>query len=390
MQLRRTLFGLFVGILGVGGLLSACATSAELGNDDDENSPLEAGAGENDQPKKDSGPATPPKGSSSSSSSSSGGSSGGSSSGGSGSSSGGSSGWLEAPNAGEPCDVITREYVRSCGLCGKEKAVCGPGDGGAGVIFPYGPCEGEVEDGCYPDTEEGNIDCGYCGKQTRKCNNSCKWTTTTCSGQVTIQEKCMPGTTQMSNQFCTDKASLDTWTCNGPESPQRCQWSVPNNCVPVVYPSINAPTTLGGQTSASISVANQTLRSRPAACAANAALADRRGAVTEIRNTTGNAIKVDIWVSPKSTGYNDKVNDRQVHVYLNAPPATDDLLKACQTTNDTCGTDANKTWLNNADTCSKDVSIPAFGKIWVLSSSYYELDPGQTPSVIALGVRRVL
>lgn len=386
MHLRRAVFGLFVGAIGAAGLVSACAVSAELGSDDDDNEVLEAGAP--DPGSKSDGSASPPKGSSSGSSggkssSSSGGSSGtqsGSSSS-SGGSSSGSSGVLTGPEEGTLCTEPGRVYTRSCGLCGKQKATCFPGATAAEMLVTaYDECSDEVVDGCAPGTVEQASACGFCGTRTRTCSNTCKWNAGACTGEQTTAAKCTLGTTRIESAGCPAGEYL-TWTCregDGPSDANRCTWLAPpvSECAAPVFPYVNAPA-LNATSTRDIGIVDQTLANRPngsSGTCTTSTTGDRWRAITEIRNTTASTIKVEV---SAPTGV-----DRILASYT-SPPVSEATIVGCQRFNDSClGAVAG------ADAClagTTVLSIPANGKTWVLSADWLQ----RSATAYTLTVKRV-
>ena len=395
MQLRRAFFGFLVSAVGAAGLVSACATSAELGDGDGDegNGSLEAGAPAPGPDKKD-GAASPPRNSSTSSGGSSSGGSGGTRDGGSssgGSSSGGSSSGAPAPEAGAPCSEPARVYTRACGLCGKQSATCFPAaDPVNQVVTAYSECADEVVDGCAPGTIEAAAACGFCGTQSRTCSNSCKWTNGACTGQQTSPAKCMAGSTKIEGLGCPSGQYL-TWTCREGTSPtdvNRCTWVAPDVslCAAPNYPFLNAPTVVDATTTFAITSAAQTKMARPqsAFSCAGTETVERYAVVTEVRNTTSSAIKVDIFASPKRDGFMDP-NDRVMFVYTTIPPIDQASVLACTKANDDCGL-TTPSYLADAESCVRATTIPANGKVWVLTSAFDDI---AAPVVGTLSVRRV-
>ena len=137
-----------------------------------------------------------------------------------------------APKPGDMCpagvqvnDVISRR----CGKCGTQSALCDTGR----IVGAYGACSNEKTnaDACLPG-EVIVSECGFCGYQVKRCDNTCAYTEGACLNQVAggctkgevtyIEGLCGPATVPPSAPTDVRKQ-----TCS-----QTCQKGTPEACAP--------------------------------------------------------------------------------------------------------------------------------------------------------------
>jgi hypothetical protein len=99
------------------------------------------------------------------------------------------------PEPGDPCTTVDEIVQRSCGMCGKQEAICETTDDGL-KWSGYDACKGETGTCVAGDTRP----CGNCGVQT--CSQYCSWQT--CSGEP--QNACTPGGVELVTAGCPDNA----------------------------------------------------------------------------------------------------------------------------------------------------------------------------------------
>lgn len=137
-----------------------------------------------------------------------------------------------APKMGDMCPPGVQEndvIARRCGKCGTQSALCGP----ARVVGAYGSCLNEKAnaDACLPG-EVIVSECGFCGYQVKRCDNTCAYTEGACLNQVAggctkgevtyIEGLCGPATVPPSAPTDVRKQ-----TCS-----QTCQKGTPEPCAP--------------------------------------------------------------------------------------------------------------------------------------------------------------
>ncbi|RYG17993.1 hypothetical protein EON82_23160 [bacterium] len=265
-----------------------------------------------------------------------------------------------------------QEFVQGCGYCGKQIAKCDPGDL---VVGRYGDCTGEVDNGCFPtDPPQNDIACGFCGTQNRTCNNSCRWVTTSCTGEQPLTAvRCVAGSTRNTNEGCSSPSTGRTHVCQDRSAgDQRCTWTAPPSNQCAALPSfLVAPAALEGTASRYIPLADQVNRLRPNyGCTTSGA--SLRSAVTEIRNPVASEITVSVYDTAGAT-------DLVMASYTTVPPTPTATSNGCVVFNDTCSA------ITGANSCLKDLKIPASGRLWIVTSYY---DSNDVPKPYDLTVKR--
>lgn len=277
------------------------------------------------------------------------------------------------PDPGTACAKVDQIFTRTCGMCGTQKAVClAEGDGGAGKVSDYSPCEGE-KGVCVAGTVE-DVACGNCGTAKRTCNQYCAWSTGACGGQPA--NSCTPGAVELQNAGCTVPDTYRQRSCQN-----NCIWeNYSQTCSPPPT-FLLVPPTVGSVNSAQISlkssqVAPRVTGSCPSATVSTTATTPYN--YFEIRNPTTKAATVSIYHSAAMGG---TAIDTVIAAYDGAtPPASEAERKACVKGVGDYGTTA---LTGDSDFASLDgtkaVTIPAGGSVTVYSASYYAYDAA-TPS----------
>ncbi len=134
-----------------------------------------------------------------------------------------------APPPGSACAVIDEIFVKQCGACGKQEALClANADGGpGGTVTEYNACTGELEGGCVPGTTD-NEACGNCGTRVRTCNKYCAWTAGQCTGEPA--DSCSPTSNDYTTAGCPTVGTYRQRECGS-----TCKWSPLSSCQPLAF-----------------------------------------------------------------------------------------------------------------------------------------------------------
>ena len=120
-----------------------------------------------------------------------------------------------APAPGSACPTPGVTFQRTCGFCGKQEAVCE----GTNLVSAYGPCSGEVANGCLPGSTRQTA-CGLCGTKSEICQNNCQWSSGLCGGEP--MNACAPGSVQYTTGGCSEPNTFRKQTCSA-----QCQYGAP-------------------------------------------------------------------------------------------------------------------------------------------------------------------
>lgn len=250
------------------------------------------------------------------------------------------------------------------------------------IESPAPACVGTVGAQCTPGTPPvQGAACGYCGTSVQRCSNECKLLASACENEQPAADRCLPGSNRLSSAGCP-AGEVRTQSCQGGVGPDaaRCTWAAPAGvCAGPQIPFVSVAT-LGATASRVVTVADQQLMNVPGSGVSACPSADvrsRMAALTEIRNESGVAIKVDVTVTPKRGG---AVPDRTLAVYTTTPPLDDATTMSCSFRNDDCAT------IVNTESCVQLVNIPAGGKIWALVANY---SASAEAGELAVNVKRV-
>lgn len=147
-------------------------------------------------------------------------------------------------DATPPAAECTRgsKAARICGKCGTQEALCNE-DGSLGN---YGPCKGEVTDGCIAGTTQ-TVPCGACGTKTEVCLPTCRLSTAVCTGEVA--GGCVPGTVKVVPGGGCAVGEVRTQTCTA-----TCGFGPISACVANVDPTLAIRNVLGATTSMDVSL----------------------------------------------------------------------------------------------------------------------------------------
>jgi hypothetical protein len=268
-----------------------------------------------------------------------------------------------APDPGEPCPVANAIVKRSCGLCGTEEAVClaDPDGGSGGTVSAYGPCYGQVQDGCVPGTTTTEA-CGNCGTLTKTCSKFCGWSTSACQQPPNT---CTPTTHEYTKAGC----GADTYRTH--ECTSACTWTnYSATCGPLDF-ELTVASTVGAQVSGiyplTASLAGKRLTG---ACPTGTLSTTTKHPhqYVELVNKTDKVIVASVWNAQAPGG---PIIDTMMASYAGSNrPGTDAERKACQKGAE----DACPSGLGCTDSFAglRDVSIPAFGSTLIWFGSYYE------------------
>lgn len=196
-----------------------------------------------------------------------------------------------APAPGDPCAKLDEIFTRSCGACGTQTALCFSEAGGAGAVSDYSPCGGEVTSGCVAGSTE-TVACGNCGTQKKICDQTCKWSTSSCTQPAGA---CKPGGAEHTTIGCP---IINTYRERGCAT--TCAWSPYSACAaPVNDLVVEIANTVGQSSVLGVSLgAGQTAAAIPTggSCPAGSLLSgDYPYAYVEIRNSTTKKATVSVF-----------------------------------------------------------------------------------------------
>jgi hypothetical protein len=278
-----------------------------------------------------------------------------------------------APDEGSACATANQIYVRSCGACGKQSAVCIASDAGTGgIVSPYGACRNQVVNGCIPGTTE-TTSCGNCGTMTRTCNAFCSWSSGACQGQPA--NSCTPGAFELNDVGCPTENTYRQRSCS-----MTCSWG--NFSDPCEAPPsfVNVPPSVGSVNS-TVTVLTSSrvtkLLSSFGTCPLSASgitSKDTPYAYIEVRNPLPKAATVSVYNSKAPGGLSI---DTIMAAYEGATiPTTAAERQACKgAVNDT----GNSTLTGSSAFASLDgtraITIPANSSYQIYFAAYYAYDP---------------
>lgn len=226
-----------------------------------------------------------------------------------------------SPQTGDPCSTIGELFVRACGACGRQEAVCET----TKKVGGYGFCGGEVAGGCIPGKTE-ELPCGLCGKQTRICQNNCTWAG---GGCVEPAGACKPGTVKFLSAGCTAPDTYRAQTCAN-----TCTWgALGATCAAPVNPVVLvASASPGGVVSTVQNLTDTVVAPRlngtcPAATL-TAATSEHPYFYVEVQNPLATPVTVTVYntIAPGGAEL-----DTVMWTYGRAlPPQDDTEKKACQ------------------------------------------------------------
>ena len=260
------------------------------------------------------------------------------------------------PEPGDKCTAANTTVSRTCGMCGKQEALCEEVDGKL-QWSEYGPCTGETGT-CMPGSTQA---CGNCGTQT--CSAFCGWGS--CTGQPA--NSCSPGAVQYTTAGCPG-GGYKNRTCN-----DACGWDgYSGTCdIPTTPNKMTIQTTVGGVRSQQWTLNTETTPKPPSSCSGSITSTNVRFVPVEVSNTTTKAAEISAYHTKSATG---KEFDTVVWVYNgNALPMTDTERAACQQkVADGCSITGNP--CNGTSSLLlaglDKITIPAGGKILVYSATY--------------------
>ncbi len=226
-----------------------------------------------------------------------------------------------SPQTGDPCSKIGELFVRPCGACGSQEAVCET----TSKVGAYGFCGGEVAGGCVPGKTE-ELACGLCGKQTRICQNNCTWAT---GGCVEPANACKPGAVKYISAGCTAPDTYRSQACAN-----TCTWgalgatcAAPVNPVVLVVSGSPGGVVSTVQTLVDTVVAPRVNGTCPAATL-TAATSEHPYFYVEVQNPLASPVTVTVYntIAPGGTEL-----DTVMWTYGRALPPQDEAeKKACQ------------------------------------------------------------
>jgi hypothetical protein len=292
-----------------------------------------------------------------------------------------------SPAEGAACATPNQIYVRSCGACGKQSAVCLAADSGTGgFVSPYGPCRNEVANGCIPGSTE-SVACGNCGTMTRTCNAFCSWSSGACQGQPA--NSCTPGAFELNDVGCPTENTYRQRSCS-----MTCSWG--NFSDPCEAPPsfVNVPPSVGSVNSIvtvlSSSKVTKTLGISTCPLSASGIKSfDTPYAYIEVRNPLPKAATVSVYNSQAPGGASI---DTIMVAYEGATiPTTAAERQACKgaVSDNSPGTLTGYTEFASLD-AARAITIPANGSYQIYFAAFDEYDPtnpAESTGLIQLNVK---
>ncbi len=279
---------------------------------------------------------------------------------------GGADAGQAAPTPGTTCAVADEIFVRTCGVCGKQTALClANADGGpGGVVTEYNACSDEVDGGCLPGTTD-NEACGNCGTRVRTCNKYCAWTAGPCTGEPV--DSCSPTANDYTTAGCPAKGTVRQRECGN-----ACKWSPLSSCQPLAF-TLTAAANVG-ETASEIYPLRAPIADKRVGgtCGSNyfSTTADYPYVYVEVSNPTALTMTLSAWNTHASNGGPAIATVMTVYA---TKPADEAARKGCAKTVATscppglpCGA-ASFAGLTGTNA----FTIPPSGSVLVFFQSYY-------------------
>lgn len=259
------------------------------------------------------------------------------------------------PDPGDSCPTADKTVSRSCGMCGKQEAICEQ-VGSKLQWSEYGPCSGEAGI-CTPGSTQA---CGNCGTQT--CSNSCNWGG--CTGQPA--SSCSPGAVQYTTAGCPG-GGYKNRTCS-----LTCGWeNYSSTCdIPTTTNRMTILGTVGSVRSQQWTLGTETFNKPNASCNGTMSGTNVRFVPVEVSNNTARAVEISAYHTKSPTGIEA---DTVIWAYAtNGLPMTDADRGACTSrVADSCitGTPSPCGASSTYSLAGLDkIAIPAGGKVLVYNA----------------------
>lgn len=269
-----------------------------------------------------------------------------------------------SPEPGDACTTIDQIVSRSCGMCGKQEAIC---QEVAGKLewSDYGPCEKETGV-CMPGDTEACTNCG-----TKTCSNYCQWSI--CAGSKT----CAPGDVAYSKAGCS-AGGYKSKTCS-----ETCDWSAfTNTCdIPTTPNKMTILGTVGGVKSAQWTLQAEAI-TKPNGSCNGASSTSVRYIPVEVSNTTGKDAEISAFHTESPTGI--EIDTVIWHYNGHSLPMSSDEIGACASkVQDGCAIASNPG--ESGSPCKgagslklaglDKITIPKNGKVLIYSALYGATTP---------------
>lgn len=271
------------------------------------------------------------------------------------------SGTTVGPAPGSACATPGVTFQQSCGFCGKQEAICEA----TKTVSAYGPCSGEVANGCTPGTSRQSA-CGLCGTKSEVCQNNCQWASGSCGGEPA--NACSPGAVKYTTAGCTDANTFRKQTCEA-----TCQFGAPSPlpCGPKDG-DLTVSTLVGGTVSGEFdfSPANDQIPRliTTSTCPTTLAATSTSYKYILVKNTSAQAAKVEIWFD-KVVGGSSQDTVAAYYAGSNIPTTAAERQACTGAVNDTCGAPCVGSWAGLVGT--QAAIIPANSTIVVYHAGYF-------------------
>lgn len=281
------------------------------------------------------------------------------------------------PAPGTPCNMPNQTQKQVCGICGSQLRACLPDGDGGYVWGSWGFCQGQVVNGCDPNQQYPDLDCGNCGKKKQVCLSNCSFDLTQQCQEP--PNACKPQTVDFQIGLSCDAGGRER-VCD-----QSCQfgpWSSCKACPSAAsIPALNQTLT----TTINLPANPKLARLISGACPTTLSGTSTSYNYTSFSNVTNKTAKLSIWHSKNPNGsYIDTV----ISVYVKdcpLPPDDNDQTarKACDVrVNDTCY-DSNGTptpcvssWAGLMVGDGYQVTLLPGKSVVVYSAAYFSSDSG--------------
>lgn len=278
-----------------------------------------------------------------------------------------------APAPGTPCAVVDEIFVRSCGACGKQEALClANADGGpGGTVTEYNECSNEADGGCLPGTTE-NETCGNCGTRVRTCNKYCAWTAGQCTGEPA--DSCSPTANDYTTAGCPAVGTYRQRECGS-----TCKWTPLTSCQPLAF-QMTAPAN-AGETTSEIYPLRATISDKriTGTCGTNyfSTTTNHPYVYVELQNPTDKRLTMSAWNTHAPNGGQSIATVMTVYAGT-TKPADEAARKTCvKTVSSYCPSALSCGYSSFAGlTGTNAFTVPPNGSVLVFFQSYYA--PGGT------------
>ncbi|MFO0665506.1 MAG: hypothetical protein U0174_16235 [Polyangiaceae bacterium] len=267
---------------------------------------------------------------------------------------------LVGPAPGSACPTPGVIFKQTCGFCGQQEAVCEQNN----TVSQYGPCSGEVANGCTPGSSRQTT-CGLCGTKNEICQNNCQWASGQCGGEPA--NACTPGAIKYTTAGCSLPNTFRKQVCEN-----TCQYGLPAPlpCIPKDN-DLTIASAVGSQVSNEFdfSPLNDQLPrlNSITTCPSTTSASNTSYKYVEVKNPTAQTAKVEIWFDNAVGGVD--IDTIVTYYPGNVIPTGAARLACSGTVNDFCSTaPCTSSWSglvgNNAATIPPNSSIMLYHAVY--------------------------